>query len=94
MNLLRVVHLLGQKLDGVERSLSDMVTFGSQVTSDCETDCQVLVWVPRHHYLRLAISELKSTEIKRALPFVVVASYFYFANVNLNNLLLAVTDTS
>jgi len=54
-------------------SLPDIVTFKSQVTSDCETDSQELDWVPRHYYLRLAISELKNTEIKRALSFVVVA---------------------
>ena len=58
VNLLRMVHVLGQLLDSVERFLSDIVTFKSQVTSDCETDPQVLDWVPRHHYLRLAISEL------------------------------------
>ena len=66
VDLLGVVHVLGQLLDGVECFLSDIVTFKSQVTSDCETDHQVLDWVPRHHYLRLAISELKDAEIKRA----------------------------
>jgi len=95
VNLLRVVHVLGQLLDSVERFLPDIVTFKSQVTSDCETDLQVLDWVPRHHYLRLAISELKDAEIKRAFPFIVVACEFCFANVNLHTRLLAVTvDTS
>jgi len=91
VNLLRVVHVLGQLLDGVERFLLDIVTFKSQVTSDFEKDPQVLDWVPRHHYLRLAISELKNTEIKRALSFVVVACYFCFAHVNLIPRPLAVT---
>ena len=38
VNLLRVVHVLGQLLDSVEHFLSDIVTFKSQVTSDCEAD--------------------------------------------------------
>jgi len=74
-------------------SLPDIVTFKSQVTSDCETDSQVLDWVPWRHYLRLAISNLKNTEIKRALSFVVVACYFCFAHVNLTTCPLAVTVT-
>ena len=83
-NLVRVVHVLCQLLDGVERFLPDTVTFKSQVTSDCEMAPQVLDWVPRHHYLRLAISDLKNTEIKRALSTVLVACYLYFAHVDLN----------
>ena len=59
--------MLGQLLDGVERFLPDIVTFKSQVTSDCETDPQVLDWVPRHHYLSLVISKLKNTEMEKAL---------------------------
>ena len=65
--------MLGQMLDGVERFLSDIVTFKSQVTSYCETDPQVFDWVPQHHYLRLAITELKDPEIKRAFSFIVIA---------------------
>jgi len=87
--------VLGQLLDSVERFLSDIVTFKSQVTSDCETDPQVLDWVPRHHYLRLAISELKDAEIKRAFLFIVIACDFCFARFNLHTSPLAVTvDTS
>jgi len=85
--------VLGQLLDSVERFLSDIVTFKSQVTSHCETDPQD--WVPRHHYLRLAISELKDAEIKRAFSFIVIACDFCFAHVNLHTRPLAVTvDTS
>ena len=80
MDLLRVVHVLDQLLDSVERFLSDIVTFKSHVTSDCETDPQVLDWVPRHHYFRLAISELKDAEIKRAFSFIVIACDFCFAH--------------
>ena len=84
VNLLRVVHVLGQLLDSVERFLSDIVTFQSQVTSDCDTDSQVLDWVPWHYYLRLAISELKDAEIKRAFSFIVIACDLCFAHVNLH----------
>jgi len=58
--------VLGQLLDSVEHFLSDIVTFKSQVTSDCEMDPLVLDWVPRHHYRRLAIYELMNSEINRA----------------------------
>ena len=75
---MRVVHVLGQMLNGVERFLSDIVTFKSQVTSDCETDPQVFNWVPRHNYLRLTITELKDTEIKRAFSFIVITCDFCF----------------
>ena len=82
--------MLGQMLDGVERFLSDIVTFKSQVASDCETDPQVPDWIPRHHYLRLSTSKLKNAEVKRAFLFVVVACDFCFALVNLYTRLLAV----
>ena len=59
--------MLVQLLDSVEHFLSDIVTFKSQVTSDCKMDPQVLDWVPRHHYRRFTISELINTEIKGAI---------------------------
>ena len=84
MNLLRVLHVLGQLLDGVERFLSDTVTLKSQVTSDCETDHQVLDQVPRHCYLRPTIFELTNFEIKQAFSFVIRVCDMCFALVNLH----------
>ena len=54
VNLLRLVYVLVQLLDGVEHFLSDIVMFKSQDASDCETDPHVLDWIPRHHYLGLS----------------------------------------
>ena len=66
--------MLGQILDSVEHFFSEIVTFKSRITSDCETDPQVLDRIPRHHYLRLSISELKDAEIKRAFSFIGIAA--------------------
>jgi len=68
-----MVHVLGQMLDGVERFLPDIVTFKSQVASECEADPQVLYGAPRHHYLRLTTSELKNAEVKRTFSVLVIA---------------------
>ena len=95
VNLMRVANALSQLRDSAERFLSDIITFKSQVTSDCETDPQVLDWVQRHHYLRLAISNLKNAEMERAFSFIVIACNICFAHVNLHTRPLVVTvDTS
>jgi len=74
-----------QLRESAERFLSDIITFKSQV----------LDWVQRHHYLRLAISDLKNAEMEREFSFIVIACNICFAHVNLHTRPLVVTvDTS